>query len=303
MPFFVAYHPEFIYDVPENHRFPMEKYAMLFQQLAYEELIDERNILTPDLSKLEDVSRVHTADYIAKLTNLTCTEREQRVSGFVHTKALIEREFRIVEATRMCAEAVRNGGIALNIAGGTHHAFSNRGEGFCLLNDQAVAAKWLLDKKIANRILIVDLDVHQGNGTAEIFRSNSQVFTLSMHGKSNYPLEKEVSDLDLEMENDTTDDVYLQVLRQNFATVINDFRPDFLFYQCGVDVLKTDKLGKLKLTQDGIRNRDLVVLSFAAENGIPLVCSICGGYSEEIREIVNAHMHVFREGYKLFSDY
>lgn len=302
MSFFVAYHWKFVHDVPDNHRFPMEKYDLIHQQLIYEGLMKESDFLIPNLIDLGIVNLVHSQEYLDKLIGLKCTPKEQRISGFEHTKGLIERELRIVEATRMCAEAVQQGGIALNIAGGTHHAFSDRGEGFCLLNDQAIAAAWLLKNNRANRILIVDLDVHQGNGTAKIFQNSTQVFTFSMHGHSNYPLEKEQSHLDIALADGIGDEDYIQLLEDNLKKVFDQFNPDFVFYQCGVDVLHTDKMGRLKLTQEGVRNRDLVVLNLVANHQLPLVCSMGGGYSKDVKEIVNAHMHVFREGYRIFSE-
>ncbi|WP_343633774.1 histone deacetylase [Fluviicola sp.] len=301
MSFFVAYHPSYIHSVPENHRFPMEKYGLLHQQLQYEGILEEPDFLQPDLINLDVVRKVHTEEYLQKLLNLNCSPREQRVSGFVHTEELINRELRIMEGTRLCAEMVKNGGAALNIAGGTHHAFTDRGEGFCLLNDQAIAAQWLLDQKLFKSILIVDLDVHQGNGTAEIFRNVPEVFTFSMHGGANYPIHKEQSDKDIHLETFLDDKSYLSILKKELTPVLEAFNPDFIFYQCGVDILESDKLGKLKVTQNGIRLRDEFVLHAARERNIPVVCSMGGGYSKDIRDIVNAHMHVFRLAHQLFS--
>ncbi len=279
----------------------MEKYGLIYQQLQYEGLLESGEFLTPDSIDLKYVEQVHSPSYLEKLLNLNCSPREQRVSGFVHNEDLINRELRIMEGTRMCAEAVINGGVALNIAGGTHHAFSDRGEGFCLLNDQAIAAKWLLDQGLFRRILIVDLDVHQGNGTAEIFADVPEVFTFSMHGGANYPMHKEKSDKDVDLETFTDDKTYLNKLKSELSQILDEFNPDFLFYQCGVDILESDKLGKLKVTQNGIRLRDEFVLNCAKQRNIPLVCSMGGGYSKEVRDIVNAHMHVFRLGHQLFS--
>ncbi len=301
MSFFVAYHPSYIHSVPVTHRFPMEKYGLLHQQLQYEGILEETDFLKPSLIDLAFVRRVHTEAYLNKLLNLDCSPREQRVSGFVHTDELIRRELRIMEGTRLCAEMVKNGGVALNIAGGTHHAFTDRGEGFCLLNDQAIAAQWLLDEQLFKRILIVDLDVHQGNGTAEIFRKTPEVFTFSMHGRANYPMHKEESDKDIPLETFLDDKSYLNTLRSELTPVLESFEPDFIFYQCGVDILESDKLGKLKVTQRGIHSRDEFVLSFAKQKNIPVVCSMGGGYSKDVRDIVNAHMHVFRLAHQLFS--
>ncbi|WP_300661339.1 histone deacetylase [Fluviicola sp.] len=301
MSFFVAYHPAYIHSVPSNHRFPMEKYGLIYQQLQYEGILDPEAFLTPGSIDLKYVKQVHSSSYLEKLLSLNCSPREQRVSGFVHNEDLIDRELRIMEGTRMCAEAVIHGGVALNIAGGTHHAFSDRGEGFCLLNDQAIAAKWLLDQGLFHRILIVDLDVHQGNGTAEIFADVPEVFTFSMHGGANYPIHKEKSDKDVDLETFTDDKTYLSRLKTELSQVLDEFNPDFMFYQCGVDILESDKLGKLKVTQHGIRLRDEFVLNSAKQRNIPLVCSMGGGYSKEVRDIVNAHMHVFRLSHQLFS--
>ncbi len=301
MSFFVAYHPSYIHSVPSNHRFPMEKYGLIHQQLQYEGILEESEFLQPSLIDLNIVRQVHSEEYLTKLLTLNCSPREQRVSGFIHNEELIQRELRIMEGTRLCAEMVRNGGAALNIAGGTHHAFTDRGEGFCLLNDQAIAAKWLLDQHLFKRILIVDLDVHQGNGTAEIFRDVPEVFTFSMHGGANYPMHKEESDKDIHLETLLDDKSYLHILRTELTAVLKSFNPDFIFYQSGVDILESDKLGKLKITQNGIRLRDEFVLTLAKERNLPIVCSMGGGYSKDVRDIVNAHMHVFRLAYQLFS--
>lgn len=280
----------------------MEKYGLIYQQLQYEGILDEKEFLKPDIIDTKIVRRIHTEEYLNKLLNLDCSPREQRVSGFEHTPDLINRELRIMEGTRLCAESVKNGGIALNIAGGTHHAFTDRGEGFCLLNDQAIAVQWLLDQQLFKRILIVDLDVHQGNGTAEIFRNKPEVFTFSMHGGANYPMHKEESDKDIHLETFLDDKSYLEILRRELSLVLESFDPDFIFYQCGVDILESDKLGKLKVSQSGIRSRDEFVLNHAKNQNIPIVCSMGGGYSKDVRDIVNAHMHVFRLAHQLFSN-
>jgi acetoin utilization deacetylase AcuC-like enzyme len=183
----------------------------------------------------------------------------------------------------------------MNIAGGTHHAFTSRGEGFCLLNDQAIAAKWLLNKGIVQKILIIDLDVHQGNGTASIFSNNSHVFTFSMHGKNNYPLKKELSDLDVELNDGISDNEYLFLLEKSLDNVCDGFKPDFVFYQSGVDVIETDKLGRLGLTLNGCRKRDRMVFETVRQLDVPVVCSMGGGYSPQIKHIVEAHANTFRE--------
>ncbi len=291
----VAFHPDYIHPIPDGHKFPMEKYQLLPQQLLYEGSLEEGNFFEPEICDTEHLLRTHDSEYLTRLEELQLTPREQRVSGFIHSEQLITREKRIMEGTRLCAEKALRSGAAMNIAGGTHHAYSNKGEGFCLLNDQAVAANWLLDQQLASRILILDLDVHQGNGTAELFQGRDEVFTFSMHGKNNYPLKKEVSDLDVELAEGTSDEEYLDQLQRNLENVLEKFHPDFLFYQCGVDVLETDKLGRLSLSMNGCKQRDQYVFEQVKQLGIPVVCTMGGGYSREIKYIVEAHANTFRE--------
>lgn len=199
-----------------------------------------------------------------------------------------------MQGTVTCTQYALTYGVAMNIAGGTHHAFTNRGEGFCLLNDIAIAAHYLLAQQLASKILVVDLDVHQGNGTAQIFKEDARVFTFSMHGAHNYPLVKEASDLDIGLHDGTDDSFYLKTLETNLKNLIDTLQPDFIFYQCGVDVLATDKLGRLALSRAGCKERDRIVLRAAKINSIPLVASMGGGYSEDLRDILEAHANTFR---------
>ena len=191
-------------------------------------------------------------------------------------------------------------GISLNIAGGTHHAFKDRGEGFCMLNDQAIAANYLLKKRLAKKIMIIDLDVHQGNGTASIFSENPNVFTLSFHGKKNYPFKKEKSDLDFEFEDGTSDYEYLSKLIEIIPDLINKFKPDFIFYLSGVDVLKNDKLGRLSLSINGCKKRDEIIIYLCKERNIPIQISMGGGYSESIDEITLAHCNTYSTAKEVF---
>jgi acetoin utilization deacetylase AcuC-like enzyme len=298
----VAFDKSYAHPLPENHRFPMEKYDLLFRQLIHEGTLEESHFFSPEILDEKWTLEVHEKDYLYRLKQLELSPREQRISGFPHSKELIEREFKIMEGTRMCAEyAIKYNNVALNIAGGTHHAFSNRAEGFCLLNDQAIAANWLLKQKLASQILIIDLDVHQGNGTAEIFKNIPHVFTFSMHGEHNYPLNKEKSDLDVPLYNGMNDEVYLNLLNENLKLILEKFTPDFIFYQCGVDILGTDKLGKLNLTLDGCRKRDEIVFQLVKQLDIPVVCSMGGGYSPDIKLIIEAHANTFRLAVKYFE--
>ncbi len=285
----------YIHPVPEGHKFPMEKYDLIPKQLLYEGVITEDQLISPEVVALEHVLKVHDGVYVQRLLACALTPREQRVSGFVHSPELIARELRIMEGTRLAAKyAYEHKSIALNVAGGTHHAYSNRAEGFCLLNDQAIAAKWLLDTTSVEKVLIIDLDVHQGNGTAEIFKNEPAVFSFSMHGRNNYPLQKEQSDLDVPLEDGCDDETFLDLLKTSLQQIENQFTPDFIFYQCGVDILKTDALGKLAVSMEGCKQRDEIVFQFAKHLDVPVVCSMGGGYSKEIKYIVDAHVNTFK---------
>lgn len=290
----IAYNENYVQPLPEGHRFPMEKYDLLPKQLCYEGTVDEQAFFNPSLIEEQWVTQVHDITYFQRLVNLELSPKEQRKSGFPHDERLIKRELMIMEGTRQCAAFALEFGVAMNIAGGTHHAFTNRAEGFCLLNDIAIAAKWLLSQGKAAKILVIDLDVHQGNGTAEIFKNESNVFTFSMHGKNNYPLHKEKSDLDVELEDGIQDNDYLYLLEKQLDKLFNSFQPDFIFFQSGVDIINTDKLGRLGVTINGCKERDKIVLSLAKQNKIPIVASMGGGYSPEIKHIIEAHANTFR---------
>lgn len=295
----IAFHPLYVHPLPENHRFPMEKYELLPKQLLHEGTANESDFFEPGILDLSKVLEVHSSEYWEKLSNLQLSDREQRVSGFVHSAELIQRELCIMEGTRRLAEEALTKKIGFNIAGGTHHAFANRGEGFCLLNDQVIAAHDLLSNHSINKILIVDLDVHQGNGTAAMLQNEDRVSTFSMHGRNNYPLQKEQSDVDVELEDGIQDKEYLALLSKNLDDILNRFQPDFVFYQCGVDILATDKLGKLAVSMNGCRERDRIVFDVVRQLNVPVVCTMGGGYSPQIKDIVEAHAQTFRVGMDL----
>ena len=279
----------------------MEKYDLLPKQLIYDGTCIQEDFFVPKPIDLSIIERVHEPEYVKKLRTLTLNKSEARKIGFPLSKELVEREIIIAGGTIQGSMKAFETGIAMNIAGGTHHAFKGHGEAFCLLNDQAIAAQYLLDKKLVDRILIVDLDVHQGNGTAEIFQSNPNVFTFSMHGQKNYPFHKEQSDLDIALEDDCNDGDFLRILKKVLPGLIAKTRPDFIFYLCGVDVLKTDKLGRLGLTVAGCKQRDVFVLELCKKNNIPVQCSMGGGYSKEIKVIVDAHANTFRAAKHIFD--
>nr|WP_321245784.1 histone deacetylase [uncultured Psychroserpens sp.] len=296
----IAFHPIYKHPLPEGHRFPMLKYELLPQQLLYEGTCDKNNFFTPTIPDNKHILSVHTESYYQDLKQLTLDKRAARKIGFPLSDILVEREVIIADGTIKASEFALQHGIAMNIAGGTHHAYTNRGEAFCLLNDQAIGARYLQHKKLAHKILIVDLDVHQGNGTAEIFKDDASVFTFSMHGKSNYPFKKEISDLDIALENDTTDETYLNLLYKTLPELIKQEQPDFIYYLCGVDVIATDKLGKLGMTIDGCKRRDQFVLETCKHQKIPVMCSMGGGYSPDIKIIIDAHANTFRLAQDLF---
>jgi acetoin utilization deacetylase AcuC-like enzyme len=261
---------------------------------------EETDFFEPEVATIESVLAVQSQEYVSQLLNLSLDAKAARKIGFPLSAALVERELRIAQGTILGSQFALQSGIAFNIAGGTHHAFKGSGEAFCLLNDQAIAARFLLSKGLASRILIVDLDVHQGNGTAQIFQGESKVFTFSMHGKTNYPFKKETSDLDIALDDNTLDGQYLSILKETLPRLIDTIKPDFIFYLSGVDILATDKLGRLACTIDGAKERDKIVLSLCKENGIPVQVSMGGGYSPDIKTIVEAHANTFRVARDLY---
>lgn len=296
----IAFHPIYKHPLPEGHRFPMEKYDLLPKQLLHEGTCEDDNFFEPDLIDESLVLRAHTADYVQRLKNLNLSKKEIRVSGFPLSQELVDREQIIAQGTIDASKYALEYGVSMNIAGGTHHAFSDRAEAFCLLNDQAIAARYLQDQNLAQKILIVDLDVHQGNGTAEIFQNDDSVFTFSMHGKGNYPFRKETSDLDIEIPDGTGDEAYLRQLKEVLPELIERTQPDFIFYLCGVDILETDKLGRLSCTIKGCKERDRFVLQTCHDLQIPVECSMGGGYSKEIKYIIEAHANTYRAAQEIY---
>jgi acetoin utilization deacetylase AcuC-like enzyme len=296
----IAYHEIYKHPLPPKHRFPMDKYDLLPQQLLFEGTCAPDNFFVPEIPNTKHFFSVHTPEYFYDLLNITLSKKEERKIGFPLTEQLVAREMVIADGTMKATQYALEYGIAMNIAGGTHHAFSDRGEGFCMLNDQAIGARYLQAQGQAKKILIVDLDVHQGNGTAEIFQDDPSVFTFSMHGKSNYPFHKEQSDLDIPLATGTEDHSYLTTLKNTLPRLLQEQRPDFIFYQSGVDVLASDKLGKLNLSIEGCKERDHFVLELCRQHQIPVVCSMGGGYSENINTIVNAHANTYRVAQELF---
>ena len=296
----IAYSPLYCHPLPEGHRFPMEKYNLLPEQLLYEGTIQQDNLFEPKPLEEKWILNTHSSDYYQKLKNLALSKSEIRATGFPLSPELVNREIVIMGGSVQAALFALEYRIAFNIAGGTHHAFTDRGEGFCLLNDIAIAANYLLQNSLVSKVLVVDLDVHQGNGTAEIFRNNSNVFTFSMHGAKNYPHRKENSDLDIELPDGCGDEFYLEALDRNLSAIFEKFDPDFIIYQSGVDPLKTDKLGRLGLSMRGIHFRDKMVLSLAKQQNIPLMSCMGGGYSPRIKDVIDAHAQVYRLAQEMY---
>lgn len=297
----IAWHPLYAHPLPEGHRFPMLKYELIPEQLLHEGTIEKDNLFYPEKVAEEIILLSHEKSYWEQLRDLTLSAKDQRRVGFPLNAQLVERELRITQGTIDGTRFAIENGIAFNVAGGTHHAGSYWGEGFCLLNDQAIAANYLISNKTVNRILIIDLDVHQGNGTAEIFQNSKNVFTFSMHGDKNFPFRKEISDLDVPLDDNIEDDTYLSLLETNLKFAFERSKPEFVFYLSGVDVLSTDKLGKLSLSKVACKERDKMVLMTCKNKDIPLQVSMGGGYSTDIKDIVDAHCNTYRLAFDLFS--
>jgi len=296
----VAYDPIYAHPLPAGHRFPMLKYELIPAQLIHEGIITKANLFSPEPLEEEIILWTHDADYWHQLRDLTLPPKEQRRIGFPLSARLVEREIRIAKGTIEGCHFAFEYGIAFNVAGGTHHAGTNWGEGFCLLNDQSIAANYLLNKNLTSSILIIDLDVHQGNGTAQIFENEPRVFTFSMHGANNFPYRKERSDLDIPLPDGASDREYLDILKATLPKLIDQQKPDFIFYLSGVDILATDKLGKLSLSKEACKERDRFVLEQCHQHQIPVQVSMGGGYSTDIRDIVDAHCNTYRLAQDLY---
>ena len=278
----------------------MIKYELIPEQLLRENTCSPNNFFEPGIISDEIVLKTHEQEYFERFKNLKLSKKEVREIGFPLSKELVTREMTIAQGTIDCVNYSLKNGISMNIAGGTHHAFYDRGEAFCMLNDQAIAAKYLINKKLAKKIMIIDLDVHQGNGTASIFSTNKEVFTISFHGKKNYPFRKEKSDIDVEFDDNTDDQFYLSKLKNLIPKAIDNFEPDFIFYLSGVDVLNNDKLGRLGLSIDGCKERDKFILELCNKKSIPVQVSMGGGYSELLKNIIDAHSNTFRLAQEIY---
>ena len=297
--FHLYYSPDYYADIGEGHVFPIRKFELVRDKLLAEKTLFAEEIIAPAPALIEDVLLIHDADYVKRLVAGELSAKEVRKLGLPWSKALVRRSFLATSGTIDAAKSALEFGIASNLAGGTHHAYPDRGEGFCVLNDVAVAVRILQRENLARRFLIVDCDVHQGNGTAYIFHDDAEVFTFSMHGAKNYPLFKENSDLDIELADRTGDAEYLETLAEALPRM-NMHQPDLIFYLGGADPFENDKLGRLALTIEGLKKRDEIVLDFARQMQIPLVTVMSGGYGKDINDTVEIHCNTIRAVKEIF---
>lgn len=279
----------YTFPLPAGHRFPIEKYALLRERVLAESTVAPDHLHEPDRVERDDLLLVHTAEYIDRFTRGLLTADEIRKLGFPWSEALVERSYRAAAGTVAAARHAMTHGVAMNLAGGTHHAFPEHGEGFCVFNDVAVAIRVLQRDGLAQRAAVVDLDVHQGNGTHAIFAGDPSVFTFSMHGGRNYPFHKVPGCQDIELADATADDAYLEQLCGVLPSVLEQSRPDIVMYLAGADPHERDRLGRLALTFDGLARRDAIVLEQCREVGIPVAVCIAGGYGDPITATVDVH--------------
>jgi acetoin utilization deacetylase AcuC-like enzyme len=296
----VCYTPRYYADIGEGHVFPIRKFELVRDRLVAEGTLSPAEIYEPREAAVEDVLLVHTEDYVTRLRAGALTPRELRRLGLPWSKALVRRSFLATSGTMAAARAALAEGVGANLAGGTHHAFPDRGEGFCVLNDVAVAVRALRRDRVARRAAVVDLDVHQGNGTAHIFADDPDVFTFSMHGAKNYPLFKLRSSLDVELADRTGDAEYLEALARHLPRVFAH-APDVVFYLGGADPFEGDKLGRLSLSIEGLRARDELVLGGCRARGLPVVTVMSGGYAADIRDTVEIHCNTVRAAKAIFE--
>jgi acetoin utilization deacetylase AcuC-like enzyme len=283
------------YTVPlGHHSYPMDKYRLVPTRLLAEETLTQDELVEPEAATLDDVLRVHTPEYVHAFVNGTLERQVMLRIGLPWSSELVRRAFAVIGGTLGAARAALREGVAANLAGGTHHAFADHGEGYCIFNDLVITLRRLRAEGLVRRFLIVDLDVHQGNGTAALCQADAKVFTFSMHGENNYPARKERSSQDIALPDGMTDEQYLDILAQALPQVLKRSTPDVIFYQAGVDVLAGDRFGKLALTMQGVGERDRLVHAFAHSAGLPLVVTLGGGYARDIDRIVEAHCQTVR---------
>lgn len=290
----VCYSDRYLVPLLPSHPFPMQKYRLVRDRLLAEGSLTHWHLIEPPLAADEDILLVHRGDYWFRCKRGELTAAEVRRIGFPWSIGLVQRSQASVQGTLIAARNALRDGVASNLAGGTHHAYADHGEGYCVLNDIAIATRVLQRDKMAQRVAIIDCDVHQGNGTAAIFQDDESVFTFSMHGEKNFPLRKERSTVDVNLPDGIGDDEYLNLLADYVPSILLEFRPDFVFYQAGVDPHEQDRLGKLKLTHAGLKRRDEFVIGACRQAGIPVVTTMGGGYGKNINDTVEGHCNTVR---------
>jgi acetoin utilization deacetylase AcuC-like enzyme len=290
----IVYHPDYVSPLPDGHRFPMPKFRRVYETLLRENIVTLEQVRLPKIASRETVEIVHHADYVKSFCEGTLEREAQRRIGLPWSPQLVKRTLTAVGGTILTAELALKYGVACNTAGGTHHAYPDFGSGFCIFNDLAIAARLLQASGAVRKILIVDLDVHQGDGTASIFQTDPTVFTFSMHCEKNFPFRKQQSDLDIALPVDTADAAYLHALETHLPYLLTAVNPDLVLYDAGVDPHKDDQLGKLALTTNGLFHRDLTVLRECATHGIPVACVVGGGYDTDLNALAIRHSMLFR---------
>jgi acetoin utilization deacetylase AcuC-like enzyme len=295
------YSDRYVIELPPHHTFPIIKYALIRDRLVSDGTLAAAAIAEPALADRRDILLVHTGDYYDRLAGGRLTGGEIRRLGLPWSEALVRRSRYSVAGTINAARAALVDGVSANLGGGTHHAFADHGEGFCVLNDIAVAIRVLRAEGLIRRAAVVDCDVHQGNGTADIFAHDPEVFTLSLHGEKNYPLHKKQSTLDVPLADGTGDEEYLGALATHLAFALDRFRPDIVFYQAGVDPYRDDRLGRLALTVEGLCERDSLVFDQCRRRALPCVITLGGGYAREVADTVEAHCNTVRAARRVFG--
>jgi acetoin utilization deacetylase AcuC-like enzyme len=297
----VSYSPGYFVPLPENHRFPMGKFPALYRLLIAEGLVRTEDVIEPGEAEWADLLLVHTPEYISNLAAGTLNRAAERRLGLPWSEALVRRSRLAVQGTINAALMAMQDGVAANLAGGTHHAFADHGEGFCVLNDVAVAIRVLQQSDHIRRALSIDLDVHQGNGTAAIFAGDESVYTFSMHGENNYPFHKPPSSRDINLPDHTGDNVYLSTLAAHLPTVFEEARPDVVFYLAGVDPVAGDRFGRLALTREGLHQRERDVLEAVRRYGVPVALVLSGGYAATPEATADLHAIIHREAKTIFD--
>jgi acetoin utilization deacetylase AcuC-like enzyme len=295
----IFYSDHFVLPLPAGHRFPMEKYARLRVRVIQGNITPQEHLLVPAPISDWQLRRVHTAEYVDRVKEGGLSREEVRRLGFPWSPALVHRARHSVGGTLAAALAALEDGWSANLAGGTHHAFADRGEGFCVFNDVAVAAREVQAEGRARNVAVLDLDVHQGNGTAAIFAKDQTVFTLSVHGSDNFPLRKETSDLDIELPDGTGDTEYLEAVERGVTTALRS-HPDLAFYVAGADPYKDDRLGRLSVSLEGLAQRDQLVFDTCHKAGVPVAIVMSGGYARDVRDTVEIHYHTVRSAAERF---